>query len=82
MPQNLKRWLVKIGSGNGLMPSGNKPLPEPMLNKFYDDVYVTRVQWVMPVISLSSQVLWIQVVWMPNQVRFDKLIIIYVKTWF
>ena len=23
--------LVNIGSGNGLMPSGNKPLPEPML---------------------------------------------------
>ena len=23
-------WLVNIGSGNGLVPSGNKPLPEPM----------------------------------------------------
>ena len=23
--------LVHIGSGNGLVPSGNKPLPEPML---------------------------------------------------
>ena len=23
---------VNIGSGNGLVPSGNKPLPEPMLN--------------------------------------------------
>ena len=23
--------LVNIGSGNGLVPSGNKPLPEPML---------------------------------------------------
>ena len=23
-------WLVDIGSGNGLVPSGNKPLPEPM----------------------------------------------------
>ena len=22
---------VSIGSGNGLLPSGNKPLPEPML---------------------------------------------------
>ena len=26
-------WLVNIGSGNGLVPSGNKPLPEPMLSK-------------------------------------------------
>ena len=23
-------WVVSIGSGNGLVPSGNKPLPEPM----------------------------------------------------
>ena len=27
------RWQVNIGSGNGLVPSGNKPLPEPMLTK-------------------------------------------------
>ena len=26
---------VNIGSGNGLVPSGNKPLPEPMLNQIY-----------------------------------------------
>ena len=28
-------WSVNIGSGNGLMPPGNKPLPEPMLTEFY-----------------------------------------------
>ena len=28
-------WLAAIGSGNGLMPSGNKPLPEPMLTQIY-----------------------------------------------
>ena len=27
---------VKIGSGNGLVPSGNKPLPEPMLMGEWD----------------------------------------------
>ena len=27
-------WWVNIGSGNGLVPSGNKPLPEPMLTQF------------------------------------------------
>ena len=38
-------WLVNIGSGNGLVPSGYKPLPELMLTKFY--AYgVTRPQWV------------------------------------
>ena len=30
------RWsLVNIGSGNGLVPSGNKPLPELMLTQIY-----------------------------------------------
>ena len=38
------RWrphwsLVNIGSGNGLIPSGNKLLPEPMLTKFYDVIW-------------------------------------------
>ena len=28
-------WLVNIGSGNGLVPSGNKPLPEPKLTHIY-----------------------------------------------
>ena len=26
-------WSVNIGSGNDLVPSGNKPLPEPMLTQ-------------------------------------------------
>ena len=26
---------VSIGSGNGLVPPGNKPLPEPMFTKIY-----------------------------------------------
>ena len=28
-------WIVNIGSGNGLVPSGNKPLPEPLLTHIY-----------------------------------------------
>ena len=28
---------VNIVSGNGLVPSGNKPIPEPMLTQFYVD---------------------------------------------
>ena len=32
MPQHLTdQSLVNIGSGNGMVLSGNKPLPEPML---------------------------------------------------
>ena len=30
---------VNTGSGNGLVPSGNKPLPEPMWSKFYDAIW-------------------------------------------
>ena len=29
----LNWWSVNIGSGNGLVPSGNKPWPEPMLTQ-------------------------------------------------
>ena len=32
-------WRVSIGSGNGLVPSGNKPLPETMLTKFYEAMW-------------------------------------------
>ena len=28
-------WLVNVGSGNGLVLSGSKPLPEPMLTTFH-----------------------------------------------
>ena len=34
------RWKVNIGSGNGLVPAGNKPLPEPMLTQ--NDVAIWR----------------------------------------
>ena len=32
-------WSVNMGSGNGLVPSGNKPLPEPMLTQIYVAVW-------------------------------------------
>ena len=32
-------WQVNIGSGNGLVPSGNKPLPEPMLTQISVDIW-------------------------------------------
>ena len=35
MPQDLSDGKSNIGSGNGLVPSGNKPLPEPMLTQIY-----------------------------------------------
>ena len=31
-------WKVNIGSDNGLVPDGNKPLPVPMLTKFHDTI--------------------------------------------
>ena len=32
-------WRVHIGSGNGLVPSGSKPLPEPMLTQIYVTIW-------------------------------------------
>ena len=31
----VERFTFNIGSGNGLVPLGNKPLPEPMLTQIY-----------------------------------------------
>ena len=36
------QWQVNIGSGNGLVPSGNKPLPEPMFSQIYVQIYVAK----------------------------------------
>ena len=38
------RWVVQntfddVGSGNGLVPSGNKPLPEPVLSQIYVTIW-------------------------------------------
>ena len=38
MPQNLTDD-VNIGSGKGLVPSGNKPLPEPVLTKIGNAIW-------------------------------------------
>ena len=46
-PKDITDDLVNTGSGNGLVPSGNKPLPGPVLTKIFDTIYgVTRPQWV------------------------------------
>ena len=39
MPQNLSDDEANIDSDNGLMSSGNKPLPGPVLTKFYDAIW-------------------------------------------
>ena len=38
---------VIIGSENGLVPPGNKPLPEPMMADIYDACVITWSRWVM-----------------------------------
>ena len=40
------RRQVNIGSGNGLLPSGNTPLLEPMLTSFMLPYGVTKPRWV------------------------------------
>ena len=41
--KNIQQWELNIGPGNGLVPAGNKPLPEPMLTH----INVTRPQRVI-----------------------------------
>ena len=38
-------WWVKIGSGDGLVPSGNKPFPEPMLTQISGAIWRHWLQW-------------------------------------
>ena len=44
MPQESINDQVNIGSGNGLVLSGTKPLPEPMLNKFDQLATMSQLQ--------------------------------------
>ena len=39
-------WSVNIDLGSGMVLSGNKPLPEPMLTQIFVAICVTRPQWV------------------------------------
>ena len=58
-------WQVNIGSGNGLVLSSNKPLPEPMLTQIYVAIYVTRQQWVNTcfVVFRANRGLWCRSFW-------------------
>ena len=47
-------WLVNIGSGNGLVPSGTLPLPEPVLAQFLSPYGVARPQWVKMKVTYRS----------------------------
>ena len=61
MPQNLTNEKVNIGSGNGLMPSGSKPLPEPVLTKIYVAIWP---QWVnLNPTNCSLSISWLLMAW-------------------
>ena len=47
-------WLVNIGSGNGLVLSGNKPWPELMLTQICVRIRHHRPQWVKWVIAIKQ----------------------------
>ena len=65
MPQKKTHWwLVNIGSGNGLGPSGSKPLPAPMLTEI--NFVIWRHEGVMielnanPITSNTNVGLWVR----------------------
>ena len=51
-------WKVNAGSGNGLVSSGNKPLPEPMLTQIYRPYGVFGPQCVNTNTCTSGVLLW------------------------
>ena len=44
MPEDFIDGEVNIGSGNGLVPSGNNPLPEPVLTRCQIPLGISRPQ--------------------------------------
>ena len=68
---DLKWRSVNIGSGNGLVPSGNKPLPEPMLTQIS---LVTRPQWVKRVPAWVGLFISVQAYAMNDKVSFGTYI--------
>ena len=44
-------WSDNIGSGNGLVPSGNKPLPEPRLTQFSVAMWRRHLRYFIPLIA-------------------------------
>ena len=49
---------INIGSGNGLLPDGTKPLPEPMLTEWSSvkstDIHIRAISQEMPQLSISK----------------------------
>ena len=52
------QWEVNIGSVNGLLLSGNKPLPEPMLTLIYVAIGIFGISWPQWVKSYSMAIRW------------------------
>ena len=65
------KWEVNLGSGTGLVPSGNKPLTEPMSTQIYvvtGPLYgVTTTQEVKIVTSISNSIHRVYVVQLVNE---------------
>ena len=45
---------VDIGSGNGLLPDGTKPLPEPMSSVRSKDIHLEEISWKMFQTSIAK----------------------------
>ena len=54
------RWEIKVGSSNGLVPSGSKPLPETILTQIYVAICsVWSRVWKQPTIGrVKCEVFW------------------------
>ena len=51
-------WQVNSGSGNGLVPPGNKPLPKPMLTQIYVPIWHHQGVVSLMFCKLSKVISW------------------------
>ena len=74
-------WWINIGSGNGMVPSGNKPSPEPMLTQPPSPYGVTRPQCVKSTLCEQTHVIYgccyIKLTAVINRTRFPNIIGLY-----
>ena len=59
-------WWVSIGSGCGLVPSANKPLPEPMLTQIHVAIWQWGPTWHYNDYSLWPVIFMSFLIWLHN----------------
>ena len=74
-------WQVNIGSGNGLVPSGNKPLPEPMLTQIYVTIWLHQATMSQDICSHNDDEVWILFLYTPMLKKVNTACHLFINHW-